>query len=294
MTLPSQAQFDPDMVQILVHWVRERELIRLRREAGQPWPWTTDPVLREWRFCNVRRSDDRVSRELLARWYDHTATPTTLLVGATLGRLVNWTDALMEATNGQPFRLELLGQVRAQLHARAARGEKVFTGAYVVPGVPGRSKVDSVCDLASVVFSNADRIMGPSLRQTWAGLEAVHGLGSFLAGQIAADLALLPVGEGWVDAKTWAPVGPGSARGWNRLTGQPLNRTVSQAEFDHALPAVTALLRNRLPELWETNPPRGQCIQSVLCETDKAARLLRGEGTVRARYHPPQAQALLI
>lgn len=294
MTVPSYPHFDPEMVEIVIHWVRERERVRMRKEAGDPWPWTADPLLREWRFCNVRRSDDRVSRELLARWYDPKADPTTLLVAATIGRLVNWTDALMEATDGAAFQLSMLDQVRARLHARAARGEKVFTGAYVVPGVPGRSKVDSVCDLAGGVLVDAERILGPSLRQTWGQLEAVRGLGSFLAGQIAADLALLPVGDSWADATTWAPVGPGSARGWNRLTGRPLNRKVAQAEFDEALPLVTALIRERVPELWETSPPRGQCIQSVLCETDKAARLLRGEGTVRARYQPPQAQGSLI
>lgn len=122
----------------------------------------------------MRRSDDRVSRELLARWYDPKADATTLLVGATLGRLVNWTDALMEATDGGVFQLPMLDQVRVRLHARAARGEKVFTGAYVVPGVPGRSKVDSVCDLAGVVLADAERIVGQSLRQTWGALEAVR------------------------------------------------------------------------------------------------------------------------
>jgi hypothetical protein len=45
-----------------VYFVGERETIRLRRESGQPRPWTDDPILAAWSFCNVRREDDRVSR----------------------------------------------------------------------------------------------------------------------------------------------------------------------------------------------------------------------------------------
>lgn len=290
----NQARFDPDVLEILVNWIREREKVRIRKEAGEPWPWTDDPLLREWRFCNVRRSDDRISRELIARWYDQDAAPATLLVAASLGRLVNWTDALLDASGGAPFRMDFLDAVRHGLHARAARGEKVFTGAYVVPGVPGRNKVDSICDLVHRIAQRADEVLGLTLRATWFELTTFDGLGSFLAGQIAADLALLPVGRNWPDAFVWAPVGPGSARGWNRLTGQPLGRAVSQAEFDAALPQVTAILKARLPELWSTRPPSGQDVQSCLCELDKNLRLLRREGTVRARYHPPQAQASLI
>ena len=40
---------------------REGERIRYRRMAGEPYPWTTDPVLREWRFCNVHREHDRTT-----------------------------------------------------------------------------------------------------------------------------------------------------------------------------------------------------------------------------------------
>lgn len=289
-----QPQFEPDVLEILVNWVREREQVRVRKEAGKPWPWTADTLLREWRFCNVRRSDDRITRELMARWYDADAAPATLVVAASLGRLINWTDALLDASGGVPFRMEMLIQVRQRLHARAARGEKVFTAAYVVPGVPGRNKVDSICDLVQRISLRADAVLGSTLRETWAELTSFDGLGSFLAGQIAADLALLPAGRGWPDGLVWAPVGPGSARGWNRLTGQPLGRRVSQAEFDLALPQVTAILKARVPELWSTRPPIGQDVQSCLCELDKCVRLLRHEGTVRARYQPPQTQTSLI
>jgi hypothetical protein len=30
-----------------VYWITEREAIRKRREAGEPAPWTEDPILRK-------------------------------------------------------------------------------------------------------------------------------------------------------------------------------------------------------------------------------------------------------
>ena len=46
----------------LLYWMAERERIRLRPQAGQPAPWSNDPILRDWSFTNVRREDDRVTR----------------------------------------------------------------------------------------------------------------------------------------------------------------------------------------------------------------------------------------
>lgn len=43
-------------------WIRAREAIRLKKEAGAPPPWIEDPILATYRFCNVRREDDLVTR----------------------------------------------------------------------------------------------------------------------------------------------------------------------------------------------------------------------------------------
>ena len=44
-----------------LQWITEREAIRLRRIAGNPPPWTDDPILREWSFCNVCREADHTT-----------------------------------------------------------------------------------------------------------------------------------------------------------------------------------------------------------------------------------------
>mmetsp|Transcript_84259 Transcript_84259/g.236868 ORF Transcript_84259/g.236868 Transcript_84259/m.236868 type:complete len:379 (+) Transcript_84259:1-1137(+) len=41
--------------------MREREIVRLRRCRGDPWPWTDDPALQRARFANVKREHDRTA-----------------------------------------------------------------------------------------------------------------------------------------------------------------------------------------------------------------------------------------
>lgn len=265
---------------ILVMWMLERDRIRAAKEAGAPKPWTADPLLRDYRWCNVRRMDDRVSRWLLDHWYDPRHDPEYQLYDALLARLINWPDSLIEVLDVREFE-----HVRSTLSARAARGEKVFTGAYVVPGVPGKNKVDSILDLVIAVSNkDAEILKCSSMRDTWARLTRFDGLGSFLAGQIVADLAHLGMGSEWPDRSTWAPLGPGSARGINRLNGRPKDCAIGQAQFEQLLPRLMSALYPRVQDLWNDRGLVAMDIQNCLCEFDKYRRLQFGEGKVRARY----------
>lgn len=270
-------------LEILLHWIRERESIRESKEAGGPRPWTADPLLRDYRWCNVSRMDDRVSRELMQEWYAD-SDGTTQLVAATLGRLINWPEALRAATGGKPFSLDQMEWIKDALKARAKQGFKVFTGAFVVPGKPGMNKVDSVMGVADRVRALAGEILGPTLRETWSGLMGIDLIGSFLAGQICADLAHLQTGAAWPDRVAWAPIGPGSARGMNRLRGRPFRAALPQAQFDDELADYVQTVRPLIAAIDDDRQLGSQDYQGTLCEFDKYRRLMLGEGQVRARY----------
>lgn len=276
----------------LVYWISERENIRRAKEAGKPRPWTSDPLLRDYRWCNVRRMDDRVSRELFERWYPRNLTPWkgTDLTLALFARLINWLESLDEITGH-------LDGARVTLTQRAERGEKVFTGAYVIPGVPGKSKIDSILDLICEIGNRDLDVLRPTMRGTWEQLIRFDGIGSFLAGQVVADLVHLPSGRAWPDAATWAPIGPGSARGINRLRGIPKDKAVSQETFEQLLPELIEVLRPRIAGIWEGRRLQAMDVQNCLCEFDKYRRLQLGEGKVRARYDgqstAPMQEALL-
>jgi hypothetical protein len=270
----------PAEFEILIYWMTERDRVRALKEAGAPKSWTTDPLLRDYRWCNVRRMDDRVSRWLLANWYDDRHDPENQLLDAVYARLINWPDSLAEISESRSPE-----DARRVLAARAARGDKVFTGAYVIPGTPGKNKVDSIIDLIASIEARSQELIGrPSMRETWSALTKFDGLGAFLAGQIVTDLARQGMGMEWPDAATWAPIGPGSARGVNRLLGRPTIRPVSKLEFEHFMPKLIAILEPRVQDLWRDRGLVAMDIQNCLCEFDKYRRLQLGEGKVRARY----------
>jgi hypothetical protein len=274
------SRFQNTEFEILVYWITARDQVRHCKEAGQPKPWTEDPLLRDYRWCNVRRMDDRVSRWLIEHWYNWRGGDEHQVTDAAYGRLINWPDALAEIEDCRNP-----ADALPILQARADRGDKVFTGAYVVPGVPGKGKVASVMELIAAVAIRSEELAHlPTMRETWTALMQFDGLGSFLAGQIVADLAHLGVGSQWPDVNTWAPLGPGSARGINRLLGRPKDQAVSQDEFERLLPQLIAELRPRIAELWEDRRLQAMDVQNCLCEFDKYRRLTLREGKVRARY----------
>ncbi len=45
----------------------ERQSILLKRAAGQPGPWTDEPILRRFKFRNTFRASDRISQYLIKR-----------------------------------------------------------------------------------------------------------------------------------------------------------------------------------------------------------------------------------
>ena len=290
----------PGELDIMVYWIHERDRIRAAKEAGAPKPWTTDKQLRDYRWCNVRRMDDRVSCELFTRWYQQDADRQTSLAAAVLGRLINWPESLLEISEGAPFRIEHLQQAGPVLRGRAARGEKVFTGAYLIPpGRPARggvalSKIEHVIGLAELFAVESYSTITESMRGTWSQIITWDGMGSFLAGQVVADLVHLEPGRQWSDAPTWAPIGPGSARGLNRLRGIAKDKPVSQDDFERLLPDLIQVLRPRIDTVWRDRGLQAMDIQNCLCEFDKYRRLQLGEGKVRARYDGAGAQASLL
>ncbi|HUP92906.1 MAG TPA: nucleotide kinase domain-containing protein [Solimonas sp.] len=278
----------PAELETLIYWVREREAIRVAKTTGAPKPWTSDQLLRDFRWCNVRRMDDRVSQQLFRDWYPRSPLPFPQMVTlAVLARMINWPDTLVECFGPRPqFGKDgrfAFGPGKLAMERRAARGEKLITGAYMIPGIPGTTKPSSITDLAQNVYSQALRYqLGPTTMQAlWRWLQQFDTLGSFIAGQIAADVAEF---FSFLDHPTWAPLGPGSARGINRLFGRQKDERVTQQQFDDELPVVIQSLRERVPEILEERQLRAMDIQNCLCEFDKYRRLTLGEGRVRSRY----------
>jgi hypothetical protein len=120
----------------------------------------------------------------------------------------------------------------------------------------------------------------PSLHSYWEHLIQFDGLGSFMAGQVIADLKYVdPVLEKAVDWDDWAPLGPGSKRGLNRYHGRPTERSVKQELGLMELKMIRAEIEKKVGIHLPIHD-----VQNCMCEFDKYLRLKKGEGSVRANY----------
>jgi len=108
-----------------------------------------------------------------------------------------------------------------------------------------------------------------------------YGWSPFMAGQGAAGPTYTHALCNAHDPKSWAPMGPGSQRGLNRLHGLKLGHLWEQTAFNEALMEVHQHLLKSLVGMDELSL---HDVQNVLCETDKYWRVLNGEGEPRSLY----------
>lgn len=280
--------FDPDQLDILVHWIVERETVRLKKERGEPRPWTADPIINEWRFCNVNRCHDRetiwIFKNIIA---EHVDSPA-LWFNLAIARFINWSPTLRQLGYMETWNPELYVNV---MQARIDNEDKVYTGAYMIPAGPaGMVKHEYYAkEVFGPLWARRGQIPTAGTCGHWDRFFGdFRCFGDFMRNQIITDMKYthhLPR-AGTSDWTTFILAGPGTQRGLNRLHGIE--------EIDHKWKQETAqkaliLLRNVL------NQKAGETIEHLddlnnlsncMCEFDKYCRVKFNEGKPRARYVP--------
>jgi hypothetical protein len=269
----------------LLYWIAERQRIYERRLLAFPKPWTHDPILLQYRFCNVYREQDTVTQWIAGHWRNPYSTDPDLWFAMCIARLFNWPPTLDAMGYPVPYRPKHLRDV---VHGLKDAGDKVFSGAYIVStnGVK-MDKTDYLLDrvLAPLWAARADvrPIVGDTLDSSHQRLSQHIGMGSFLAAQVVADLKYVRPLSKAVDWHTWASSGPGSRRGLNRVLGRPTDAPWREHDWRRELGVlqakVNADLKRSLPE-----PLHAQDLQNCLCEVDKYLRVLNDEGRPRSTY----------
>lgn len=279
-------------VERLVKFIAEREATRFRYDNKMPLDnvggrpvWTEDTILAEYRFCNVRREDDRVTRWIARNWRNPNRGDPDLWFAMLVARFVNWPDTLEDLGYPVPWSpSHFLGIMSERKKARL----KMYTGAYMVRA--DRESADKAEYQAKILFQPLwdarERLRpfpGDTLNSWHMLLGQFHGLGSFMAAQIVADMKYddcLFSAEDW---RTFAASGPGSRRGLNRVLGRPQSCTWTEEDWRMEL----RRLQDRVGPILEDGdmmPLHAQDLQNCLCEFDKYQRCLLGEGQPRARY----------
>lgn len=272
-------------IQPFLQFIAARERVRLRKESGAPKPWTDDPILQRYRFCNIRREDDRTTRWIAQHWRAGRADNQDLWFWMLVARYINRISTLKRFT---PVRAWNPSAVRTILRSVAEDGP-VWGAAYMI-GTHGvaKNKIDYVVDdILSSAWARRKEIrprLGDTLAEFCVRLTSLDGVSGFTAGQVIADTkyanCTLQTADDWY---TFAVSGPGSRRGLNRLLDRPVGAPWKETEWKRQLDALYATVRERGPQ-YGLPPLHAQDIQNCLCEFDKYERVRLGEGTPKQRY----------
>jgi hypothetical protein len=278
------------------YWVAERHAIFLRRQAGQPKPWTTDPILRDYKFTNPFRENDRGTvwlREnfLIQHYHDD---PRLVAGNICWYRMFNWWGTGETLGWRTSWDVEA---IKIKLHHGADYlGHQVFTGAHIVYSPPGRSKIDAIVDVCADLWTLCQEtawsigVESTSLQYVFELLKTVHCVGNFMAYEMVTDMRHTKLLEKALDIMTWANMGPGAKRGLQRLGMDCRNQ-------EEGCESMRALLRRApfeyvaqfaipggIVDLSEMPQFEMRDIEHSLCEFDKYCRVKFGEGEPRSKF----------
>ncbi len=245
----------------LEYWINERQRILNARNSGAAKPWSSDEIFQKYHFCNVHREDDRGTKEIHAMRVKLDPHFHELPTFYTCARLFNRADSVEHFfEKGPDFLKELRGQ-----------GYTVFNTAYVVSTCGATmDKVDYVTQVVRAV--DEGQVSTASCTRAFQDIRKVRGLGSFLAGQVVADLKYTPYLCDAPDFEHFAVMGPGSKKGMDHIFGGG----TTEGNFHDRLVLLRQELGDNIPKM------HNQDLQNCLCEFSKYIRYLTGaEGRQR-------------
>jgi hypothetical protein len=274
----------------LFYWIVEREGIRKRKERGDAPPWTEDTILATYRFCNVRREDDRITvwvRENIRECY---AGHPMLWLMLCIARQINWPDTLVDLIGTAAWPSDCVfkpSEITEALNARKALGEKIYTGAYMIsaPATKGADKQAYIAEtVIGALWDRRDVFTrhfagAPTLQRTHELITRSNGWGPFMAYQAVVDMRFTALLRGAQDVTTWAAAGPGTLRGLNRLYGRDVDASLSQGQALTEMRAIYKVVENETGVAMDFSD-----VPNILCETDKYLRVRLGQGKPRALY----------
>jgi hypothetical protein len=281
--------FDEHAYETFWYWIKERFAIHIAKDLGHPKPWSQDPIFQQWKFCNVFRTDDTQTRWLLQILYQHGKESLALTIFNIYAfRAFNWLESYDLLRNSQTGWISSWSENAAKTvlanKVLASADAKLTSGAYMIKGVEGKKKYESIPEVLSRIWQMkyylAERIQDEPI-DTMEGLQELllaqkfYGWGEFSTYQVVLDLMYTPFFNDF-DPNIWCAFGPGAKRGirciWpeaksNEMLYYATRLFNEQASYrDPSVPAMTL-----------------QDIEFSLCELSKYLRIERG-GRSKATY----------
>jgi len=261
-----------------------RNDIFMQRVRGEPGPWSSDPILSKFKFCNTFRAADRISqyliRDVIYCENGKDLAPEDAFMRIVLFRLFSkeetW-EALETATGGvqrSTLDVEVLGDLLERMRSQRA----IYTAAFILAAPSGyghkakhRNHLALVADMFRPGGLGVQLGKARSLKEVFDALTAYPMIGPFLGYQIAIDLNYSEHLS--FDEDEFTMPGPGALRGIDKVFEDRGGRTPEELimrmvesqeeEFERLGLDFEGLFGRRLHAI--------DC-QGLFCETDKYSR----------------------
>lgn len=261
----------------------ERQAIFLQRLRGQPYPWTDDRILRQYKFTNAYRASDRVSQYLIRNViYDGDQDPREVFFRTLLFKVFNRIETweMLEDEFGTVSYSDYSFRSYDSVLTRALEaGRRLFSAAYIMPSGGKRTdqprKHSRYLKLLGWMMEDAlpERLSeARNMREAFDLLRSYPMIGDFLAYQYVTDLNYSEITE--FSEMEFVMPGPGARNGIRKcfadlggLSEVDIIKVVAdrqEAEFER--------LGLEFESLWGRSLQLIDC-QNLFCEVDKYARV---------------------
>jgi hypothetical protein len=265
----------------------ERLAMFYRRYSDPRGPWTSDPILKTYRFTNAYRAADRVSQYLIREVQtrsDRPQAPREVFFRTMLFKIFNRIDtweALEERLGPILWRGMDLAKVDRALEDFRQQGQKIYSAAYIMPSPAFGHPRKHSNHLALLARMMEDRVpervrQAPSLRSVYDLILTYPGIGPFLAFQYTIDLNYSLIMD--FEESEFVIAGPGALDGISKCFadtgGLSAEDTIywitdrQEAEFRRLGLSFPGLFGRRLQPI--------DC-QNLFCEISKYARVAHPE-----------------
>lgn len=297
-------------------FVTERYRIHIRKDfLKQKAPWTNNPILLQYKFCNIRREHDRQSQYLIKNISTNPCLSLEdKIVNSFYFRAWNNWDTMKDLGGPWPakclYSSQMKEQVRSIYQQLAAEDpdRKWWSSAYNQGGTKQawrypdpNEKINKEDDIPLRVFH-----IGPWLKEhntiekllsandqkaAFEAIKEIQGFADFLAYQIFVDLtytAEFPFSE-----NEFVVAGPGCRKGLNKLFDDYDGLTLEEALFWLA-DNIDEIFNEVHPPFWAGRlfvdlPQEDRffsvmCLENCMCEFCKYIRTIEGNGRPRVKY----------
>ena len=260
--------FQPEILEEFLYTAKERHRIYRAKEQGLNRPWTEDPVLQNFFFCNLFRQYDKCSK-----WIIDNIVPFKRWDLLILYRFISTYETFV-AIKEYGIPLDSMVGVREVLREWKSEGKTLFSSCFIRnPRIPGgwTETYNVPFILTEEIKKNGELeevLSHGSLELTVDFLSQFPGTAGFMGYEYACDF----VYAGLLDPKDemyWANMGPGARKGMSWLVYNHPDVMIHEDDWLHLARELLPIMKKYIEKEFVLEKVTMREVEHWLCEFQK-------------------------